>query len=369
MPGMVNMDHIGMYDALQSGTARNDATLAAALATIGATFKRLVLSFAGDGIWTFNSPWTIPTNVILDIPPGVYVAGSGNGTINGPFRADTPGWYAGTGTITLPQTSATYFNNLVTHSLGVNINPPLAQIHVSGDGSWPASVMVEERNGASGGATYNWKSVGAIRASMGIQTGSPDIILNMQGGVRFSIAGPGANQVGIGMTGQTHLLQLGLADAAMPGGGPFANSTSDVRLKKNVRPFTMGLAVALQLVAKYYEYNGLGETIDDGREYIGFIADDIVDVVPHMVGHDTSRKLYPTDETTTDFYTTNEGSLVHILLNAIKEQQALIVDLTARLEALEALTGQRADGLEAVAHTHAGSGNAGQAVPYTSPTR
>jgi hypothetical protein len=336
VPHMLAQEHLGIVNALQYGSTRNAATLAAALAAIGSNFARLLLAFDGDGIWTFNSSWTIPANVTLELPPGVYVGGTGSGTINGPLVAYTPGWYVGSGTITLPQTSATYFNNLVTKSLGVNITPPLAQIHVSGDGSWPASIMIEERNAASGGATLSWKTANTIRGFLGVQNGNPDIFLNMQGGVRFIIAGPGANKVGIGQTAPTHLLELGLDDGYKPGGGSWGNTTSDARLKENVSVFEDGLAIALQLTPKWYEYNGLGGTSHDGKRYVGFIAQDIVALLPYMVGHDTTRKLYPDDADTTDFYTLSESALPYLLLNAIKEQQALIDALTARVAALEA---------------------------------
>jgi hypothetical protein len=338
MPYTVMQEYMGYFDAIRKGTARNNVTIAAALSDIGSSPATLVLTMAGDGVWTLSANTTIPANVTLLIPPGVTVfrATGVTLTLNGPVLAHQPNWETGPGITVRNTTAPIEMSAMKTSALTVNTPLGAQGLLVTTPGLSPAP-SVGLNTGLSGGNNIPFITLyrdPAVTADNWVISNN----LNFQ----FSVSHAG-QAARLAVTDQgtwigdntitpnpSHMLQLAVGDAFMPGGGPWGNSTSDARLKKNVSDFTMGLAVAVQLVSKYYEYNGLGDTVDDGKQYVGFIADDLVAIVPHMVGHDTTRKLHPDDPTTTDFYTTNEGSLVHILLNAVKE-------LATRVEALEAV--------------------------------
>jgi Chaperone of endosialidase len=341
MPHMLAQEHMGIVNALQYGSTRNDATFAAALAAIGSQYARLLLPFEGDGLWTLNNDWVVPANVVLEIPPGVQITGAGDGTLNGSLIVYGSGlsWHTRDDALVAFGTRAA-FSTLSMQSVYINIGEPgpyTSLLNIRGNSGRPTSVTLEEGWDATlgshgGGAAIRWRTLNTDRGFLGLEPSSNDMHLNLAGSAKFSIFG---GNVGVGGT-PSHAFQVFTDDAFKPGGGSWGNSTSDARLKENVSAFTDGLAVALQLTPKNYEYNGLGETPHDGKRYVGFIAQDIVDIVPYMVGHDTTRKLNPEDADPTDFYTLSESALPYILLNAIKEQQALIDDLTARLEALEA---------------------------------
>lgn len=337
MPHMLAAEHMGIVQALQYGAARNDATLSAAVAAIGSQVKRLVLTFDGDGLWTFTSAWSIPANIVFEVPPGVKVTGAGNATINGIFVSYDPDWYTGTGTVTFPSSSAfAYFNKLIATQIGLNTNAPLTQLHLSGDSTLPAAITLEERSGGGGGAIVNYRTGGTNRASVGFAAGSTNYQINLAGGVKCVIAGAGANQVGIGETNPTHLLQLGLDDAWKPGTTTWT-VISDTRTKEEDSAFTDGLNVVRAARPIRFRYNGKGGTPTTDALQIGFVAQELEQVAPYMVIH-APGKLEESDAEETDLLGYQGHALPLVLLNAIKEQQAMIEALTARLDALEAAT-------------------------------
>jgi hypothetical protein len=95
--------------------------------------------------------------------------------------------------------------------------------------------------------------------------------------------------------------------------------TSSLRYKDNVRDSVYGLDTILNLQAKQFEYK------KDGRTDVGLIAEDVVSIIPELVGVDEQGRP---DSVTYD-------RLVSVLVKAIQEQQATITALEARIAALE----------------------------------
>ena len=114
--------------------------------------------------------------------------------------------------------------------------------------------------------------------------------------------------------------------ASKTGGGVWAD-ISDARVKKDVADYTGGLAELRRLTPVSYLFNGLGGTPDDGRRYYGLIAQDVLPVMPEMVGTQPA-KVDATDAEETDIYTMDCTALTFALVNAVKE-------LADRLERLE----------------------------------
>ena len=79
---------------------------------------------------------------------------------------------------------------------------------------------------------------------------------------------------------------------------------------------------------KICQLNGYSYTITEtGRDDIGLIADEVEELFPDLVSHDTE---------TGEANSVDYSSLVAVLIESIKEQQALITQLTDRITALEA---------------------------------
>ena len=105
------------------------------------------------------------------------------------------------------------------------------------------------------------------------------------------------------------------------------NTSSDYRLKENIAPMTGALATVAQLKPVTYNWKV------DGSAGQGFIAHELQAVVPDCV---TGEKDAVDAEGKPQYQGIDTSFLVATLTAAIKEQQAIIEQLTTRIAALEA---------------------------------
>jgi hypothetical protein len=111
------------------------------------------------------------------------------------------------------------------------------------------------------------------------------------------------------------------------------SNPSDIRLKDNVTEYSKGLAELMQVNVKEWTYNGKGGTTE-GMKGLGVIADEVMAVLPNTV--DTYQsKLNLNDEADTDIKKFDATEITWLMLNSIKEQQAMINELKAKVAALE----------------------------------
>jgi hypothetical protein len=102
------------------------------------------------------------------------------------------------------------------------------------------------------------------------------------------------------------------------------NTSSDYRLKNTIAPMTGALAKVAQLKPVTYKWNA------DGSDGQGFIAHELAEVVPDAV---TGEKDAVDAEGNPQYQGIDVSFLVATLTAAIKEQQAIIESLKARLDA------------------------------------
>lgn len=166
--------------------------------------------------------------------------------------------------------------------------------------------------------------------SLHLQYGSGDTlqIENKDGLVRALMDAAGNFGLGTTPAFQLHLT----GNAAKPGGGTW-ETTSDERLKKVLRPFTDGLAIALQIDPVWYTYNGLGGIPQTGHEHVGVLAQAVQAVAHYMVGQ--YRGVLTPGSEETDILTYDGHAMTFVLLNAIKELANLVEGLTSRLTQVE----------------------------------
>jgi hypothetical protein len=138
--------------------------------------------------------------------------------------------------------------------------------------------------------------------------------------------------VGIGTTGPSYQLQLSTDSAAKPTSALWTIA-SDERIKENINPYNKGLEVLLKINPITYDYNGLGG-FAKGKGGVGIIAQEIMDILPDSVSS-IKAKLNETDEDETDILNFNGHELTYVLINAIKEQQALITSLQSQINELK----------------------------------
>lgn len=130
--------------------------------------------------------------------------------------------------------------------------------------------------------------------------------------------------VGIGTTNPNYKLHV-VGEAAKTNGGVWT-TTSDARLKTNVRPFTEGLKVLTKIRPVWFSYNGQAGTPKDGRELVGIIAQDMQKIAPYTVG------TFHDDETNMDYLNYDGNAVLYILINSIQEQQTEIDTLKKQLQ-------------------------------------
>jgi hypothetical protein len=120
---------------------------------------------------------------------------------------------------------------------------------------------------------------------------------------------------------------------AQKASGTTWSNPSDTRLKDNKQNYTKGLNELLQINVKTWEWNGKAGTTK-GTTGIGVIADEIETILPNTI--DTYKaKLNENDIEGTDVKRFDATEITWLLLNSVKEQQAIIEELKTRIAVLE----------------------------------
>jgi hypothetical protein len=97
------------------------------------------------------------------------------------------------------------------------------------------------------------------------------------------------------------------------------SSFSDIRVKKNIQPFTHGLDVITKINPVSFNYNNLSPFLTDKKQ-VGIIAQELEKVAPYMVDKTTTKDFE-------ELRSVNNQAYIFLLINAIKEQQQQIDEL------------------------------------------
>lgn len=138
------------------------------------------------------------------------------------------------------------------------------------------------------------------------------------------------NRVGLGTITPAYQLQLTTNSAAKPTSSAWTVA-SDARLKQNVRSFTDGLGLIQKINPVIFTYNGKAGTPRETG--IGTLAQELQSIAPYMV----ADWIFADDEKgiSETYLGVDYGPLQFVLVNAIKEQQAIIEDQEKRIQKLE----------------------------------
>jgi hypothetical protein len=101
---------------------------------------------------------------------------------------------------------------------------------------------------------------------------------------------------------------------------------SDQRHKENIRDLDTGLTQILALQPRRFDWK---ENCGDGKkDVVGFIAQEVEQVLPDIMGTWT-------DEKANEWKAISTGNLIPTLVKAIQEMKSIIDDQAARIAALE----------------------------------
>lgn len=113
--------------------------------------------------------------------------------------------------------------------------------------------------------------------------------------------------------------------ASKTGGGTWATA-SDNRLKRDIKPFSDGLSVLKKINPVWFKYNGLANISNNGKEYVGIIAQEMKLIAPYTIG------TFTDSETNVEYLNYDANAVTYILINSVKEQQLTIEALKKQLE-------------------------------------
>jgi hypothetical protein len=119
--------------------------------------------------------------------------------------------------------------------------------------------------------------------------------------------------------------------------------TSDANDKESILPISSGLQTVMQL--KPVSYVWKDENIDRGKKHLGFLAQDLLEVLPEVVGTHEWKEISETGERTwseSERLGVRYSEIIPVLVKAIQDQQQIIGDqrlmidqLSQRVTALE----------------------------------
>ena len=248
-------------------------------------------------------------------------------------------------------------NTLVTDTsgnVGVGTASPATKLHVSGSDTYVAGVqsssayayLALKASGSSGTVADPQVGIGANANDLAFRAGgaermridsSGQLVIGtttaLNAGTKLSVynttSGGGGAIIGYGsIAGQFRVMYLlqsngafyfdsGTNAAYLSSAGAWTNA-SDARLKNSITDIKYGLDAVLSTKPRSYKMNDL-----DG-DYIGFVAQELQTVIPEVVSGDPEKQLG-----------VDYGSLVSVAFKAIQEQQAMITELKAELDAVK----------------------------------
>ncbi len=208
-----------------------------------------------------------------------------------------------------------------TVKVGIGITVPTQRLQVGGNVY------------ASGGDFYAADGAGVFNAGGGIMSATINIIAD---NAPTPLNADGDEDLYI-----DDVLELG-GQGFKPGGGSWA-AASDFRLKKDIQPYRDGLAKVLQINPVRYRYNEVFPIPDGDKEYVGVIAQDMAAIAPYMVELRPFGQKVEEDEQGKEiivkpgvpYYTYDSSALTYMLVNAVKEQQAIIEELKKQVEGMK----------------------------------
>jgi hypothetical protein len=194
--------------------------------------------------------------------------------------------------------------------VGIDTNDPASQLHVA-NATGPGNGLLVSSNSGDG---LNFYWIFDQNITIDTYRGSD--------GRRLPIAfQPSGGNVGIGTTSPSERLEVN--------GNVLANNLavpSDLRYKEHVRHVSGALDVLSELEGVSYTLNRNAfpeKNFGDGLHY-GLVAQEVQEVLPDLVNENESGYL-----------SVNYIGLIPILMEAVKEQQALIQTLRAEMEAMK----------------------------------
>jgi hypothetical protein len=249
------------------------------------------------------------------------------GTNASTFTAGSVVFAGSSGTYT--QDNGNLFFDNTNDRLGIGTNNPISKLDISLSSIRKFLVNFDDNIITMKGAAAN---------------GNPESIRFVGDGVRFHSGGTGSgteimrisssNKVGILTNDPTEVLHVvgnaritamnGIGDIGADANGVLQAATSDMNLKNTIENSPFGLNEILLLNPVTFLYNDTDRKIDSDVKEVGFIAQDVFDIIPNAVS-----------STGIGYLQLDYRAITATLVKAIQEQNAIIKALEQRIINLE----------------------------------
>jgi hypothetical protein len=282
----------GIIQASDVPTLNQNTTGSAATLTTSRTFQT---NLASTSTASFNGSANVTPGVTGTLP--VANGGTGSATQNFVDLTNTQ-TVGGAKTLTsaLTGTNASFSGSVTTNSpLTIKAAAPFIQ----------------------------WQNVAGTRLAY-LQHNATDFIVNADLGA-YIVSTANAERLVISNTGAATFSSLaGINDVGADANGKLQAATSDMNLKNTIENSPFGLNEILLLNPVTFLYNDTNRKIDSDVKEVGFIAQDVFDVIPNAVSSTGTGDLQ-----------LDYRAITATLVKAIQEQQALIKALEQRIINLE----------------------------------
>ncbi|MBW6482179.1 MAG: tail fiber domain-containing protein [Vicingaceae bacterium] len=231
-------------------------------------------------------------------------------------------------------------------SIHYSYNTVLSQFHTMWDFNNTTDAIARAQSLNAGNGSRGWFGITNYSGTANAANGLIGLAINAAGNAA-GVEGFANGNLGVGILG-------GGVAASTTGWAGFFNGDvgatgafipSDSRLKRDVKPLgnAMNTINKLNPVTYFYDTDKYPHIGFDDRLSYGFIAQELEKVVPEMVknkiiilnGTNPRDNNMSATREAEEFKVVNYISLIPILTQALKEQQAVIEALEKRLEALE----------------------------------
>lgn len=208
----------------------------------------------------------------------------------------------------------------------------------NGQGATQNAAQFSHRNHTSGNATFAVRQGFNGDVNLNAPLDQPITISHNRTQARIFVV-PTTGQVVIAGNAALdgagdEVLQVNGSAYKNDGNGQWAHN-SDIRIKKDIKPFKDGLKKLLKIRPVRFRYNGKLNTNPD-KEQVGIIGQEIRKIFPYMTSYAKTNGMKEKHEEELDEVLTFNGhALTYVMVNAIRELAGMVDKLKSRIGELE----------------------------------
>lgn len=200
-----------------------------------------------------------------------------------------------------------------------------------GIGTFAPATRLQILNGSDASLTTDGYIINGATTGLNMVIDNNEIICRNNGAVDDLYLQTNGGNVVVGfIAAPAYNLQLQNNSAAKPGTNTWTIA-SDARLKKNVHNYEEGIHEVMKINPVWFTYTGqagLPQTT-----HVGVLAQELQQVAPHMVGTFTAPQ---SNGTPTQYLSVDNGAMVYMLINAVKQLQQTIEQQQAEINKIKA---------------------------------